>query len=45
MEKYNRLIRHLAFLIDYSIISINRPTTSNFIIFLKLLNAKEGTQK
>ena len=28
MKKYNRLISHLAFPIEYSIISINRPTTN-----------------
>ena len=31
MKKGNRLISHLAFLIDYSIISINRPTTSYYM--------------
>ena len=28
MKKCNRLTSHLAFPIDYSIISINRPTTT-----------------
>ena len=29
MKKCNRLISHLAFPIDYLIISINRPTTNS----------------
>ena len=37
MENRNRLISHLAFPIDFSIISINRPTTSYNHILLQAL--------
>ena len=39
MKKCNRLISHLAFPIDYSIISTNRPTTTKmFNYFVKCCN-------
>ena len=43
MKKCNRLISHLAFLIDYSIISINRPTTNanNHIHVIKALRGEQ----